>query len=130
MALMLHQLAREQLLAAEEAAGAWNPPALQLELERLLQIYPDFAPALARLGALHEEAGDLTLALRCRQRAAASEPGEADGWVKLASLQHRLLRQTHPALLSLKQALLLDAQHRDAAALLEEIERAAPPPPS
>jgi tetratricopeptide (TPR) repeat protein len=130
MALMIHQLAREQLQAAEEAAGTWNPPALQLELERLLQIYPEFAPALARLGALHEEAGDLTLALRCRQRAVAAAPGEANGWVKLASLQHRRLRQTHPALLSLKQALQLDAQHREAAILLAEIEQAAPPPPS
>jgi tetratricopeptide (TPR) repeat protein len=130
MALMIHQQAREQLQAAEETAGAWNPPALRAELERLLQIYPDFAPALARLGALSEEAGDLPSALRHRQRAVTAEPGDANLWVELASLQHRRLRQTRPALLSLKQALQLDAGHPAAAALLAEMEQAAPALPA
>jgi tetratricopeptide (TPR) repeat protein len=124
MALMIHHFAQEQLQAAEQAAGSWNPAALRQETERLLQIYPEFAPALDRLAALQEEAGEYPDALHSRQRAVMADPASADLWIRLAGLQHRRLQQTRPAIQSLKRALALDAAHPEAAVLFAELERA------
>ncbi len=125
MALMLHHHALEQLRTAEGSAGEGDVSALRRELERLLQIYPDFSPALDRLAGLLEEAGESQSALRCRLRAVKAEPCNADLWAKLASLQYRRLGQTRAAIQSLKQVFAIDVAHGEAAALVADIERAA-----
>jgi tetratricopeptide (TPR) repeat protein len=124
MALMIHHFAQEQLQEAE-AACCWNPTALRSELERLLQTYPDFPPALDRLASVLEEAGQPQSALPYRIRAAKNDPENADVWARLASLQHSRLGQTGPALQSLKHALTIDPGHRAASDLLTAIERTA-----
>ena len=127
MALLLHQKASAWLQSLE-AEPAADPSALASELERLVELYPEFEPGLDRLGSLHEERSDYSAALRCLGRAAAGNPHNADRWAKIAALHFHRLREPRPALKALRNALALDESHPAAAALLAEMERRSPAP--
>lgn len=82
------------LLGAEVASELRDYQQARQHLERLLQLTPDYPPALAHLARLEAESGgDLGAAQKLAERAQASAPGNADvldalGWVSHLSLDH------------------------------------------
>jgi len=103
------------------------------ELERALEIAPDFAPALLNLGNLHEETGERDLAIDCYQRILARPPAGAR---ERDLAREALARMAHltppsdagdPLLARLREAVLESAgssDHRTRANLLFALGRA------
>ena len=117
MALMIHQHAREKLEALDK-----NSAGFRREVERLLEIYPDFAPALDSLATLCEQSEDFSAALRLRQSAFAVDPLNGDYSVSLARLHHEKFSEKEIALKILKRVLESQPNHQGALALLCEIQ--------
>jgi glycosyltransferase involved in cell wall biosynthesis/Tfp pilus assembly protein PilF len=121
MALMIHQHAHERLGALQQSAR--DPESLRLELEKLLDIYPNFLPALTALGDVAEQTGNFPLALYYWQQVLAAEPRHADVWAKLARLQFEHLHETEAALQAARKALTLVPAHKSSLALLAKLSR-------
>ena len=113
---MLHQIASERLRALQKTAQ--SPEVLRRELERLLQIYPDFTPALAALGDLAERAGNFPLAQDFCRKSLAILPRDGSALVKLARLKHERFGETAEALQLARKALTFDPTHQEALACL------------
>jgi tetratricopeptide (TPR) repeat protein len=103
------------------------------ELERALEIAPDFAPALLNLGNLHEEMGERERAIECYQRILARRPGGARDRDLAHEALARMAQLTPPAdaddplLERMRQAVLESAgssDHRARANLLFALGRA------
>ena len=77
---------------------------------------------------MHEQAGRIRDALRCRQRAISADPRHFGYWIKLARLHHERLQEPHLAIQALKKVLEVEPNHAETLALLMEIERAAAAP--
>jgi glycosyltransferase involved in cell wall biosynthesis/Tfp pilus assembly protein PilF len=118
MALMIHQHAREKFGALDK-----NSAGFRRDVERLLEIYPHFAPALDSLATLCELSEDFSSAMRLRQSALAADPMNGDYSVKLAKLHHEKFSENEIAGKIFKRALESQPNHQAAPALPCEIRR-------
>jgi len=120
MALMLHQQARERLAALQQSAA---PEQLRGEIQRLLEIFPSFTPALAALADLAERDGNFSLALNHWRRALTIEPRNCHVFTRLAKLEHKQFKETAVALQLVRKALTFEPAYKEALALLPELYR-------
>lgn len=121
MALMIHQQARERLQALLQSSR--TPQDLRRQLEQLLDIYPNFAPALGALADVAEKENNFPLALQYWQHALTAEPRNCDAWLRLARLKQQQFNENEAALQIARKALTIEPAHKEALAALEQLSR-------
>ena len=96
----------ELLFREAHALAAQGDLAGALRHVEPLRGHPDVSEYmfLARVGSVHEYAGDFAGQLRCAEQAAARQPDSADPWIDLASVRIRRFRDVAGANAALEKA--------------------------
>jgi glycosyltransferase involved in cell wall biosynthesis/Tfp pilus assembly protein PilF len=118
---MIHQFADDKLKAVQATASEKTSEELRRELDDLLAIYPDFAPALKWRARLWEETCDLDQAVACCERSVAANHGDVASSIQLAGLYQRQARP-EAAAKALERALEVEPTNAEALSLLHEVK--------